>query len=97
MSTPVPAPAYCAACTGCGQHYADEESGDYLFVSPERMERCLGADGWQASRYCARPASHPPRRSPGRYRSPGWRDDVRSPLRPADALVRTPRMGRRPR
>lgn len=37
-----------AICQGCGQQYADEESGAYLFTSLERMERLLRADGWQA-------------------------------------------------
>jgi hypothetical protein len=39
-----------ANCDGddCGQMYADEESGDYLFMSPERLARLMRADGWSA-------------------------------------------------
>lgn len=39
-----------AYCDGddCGQLYADEESGDYLFTSPARLARLMDADGWRA-------------------------------------------------
>ena len=42
--------AFAATCTGedCGQQYADEESGDYLFTSLVRMGLLMGADGWRA-------------------------------------------------
>ena len=46
----MPGPAYTATCTGedCGQQYADEESGDYLFASLTGMARLMRADGWRA-------------------------------------------------
>jgi hypothetical protein len=34
---------------GCGQQYADEESGDYLFTSLVRMGLLMGADGWRVA------------------------------------------------
>ena len=36
-----------ANCGDCGQQYADEESGDYLFAALARLVRLLGADGWR--------------------------------------------------
>ena len=42
--------AFAANCDGwdCGQQYADEESGDYMFTSTDRLARLMGADGWRA-------------------------------------------------
>ena len=42
--------AFTATCDGrdCGQQYADEESGDYLFASLTGLARLMGADGWRA-------------------------------------------------
>lgn len=40
--------AHSATCSGCGQLYADEESGDYLFTSPVTLARLMDADGWTA-------------------------------------------------
>lgn len=41
--------AFAANCDGegCGQQYADEESGEYLFASPAGLARLMGADGWR--------------------------------------------------
>ena len=41
---------FAANCDGedCGQQYADEESGDYLFISLTGLVRVMGADGWRA-------------------------------------------------
>lgn len=38
---------FAANCDGCGQLYADEESGDYLFTSLTGLARLMGADGWR--------------------------------------------------
>jgi hypothetical protein len=42
------APVLSASCTGCGDQFADSETGEYEFATRDRMERLLYADGWSA-------------------------------------------------
>ena len=44
----LPDRTFAVNCVDCGQQYADEESGDYLFTSLVRMGLLMGADGWRA-------------------------------------------------
>ena len=40
-------PVHSARCSDCGQLYADEESGDYLFNYATTLTYLMDADGWQ--------------------------------------------------